>query len=117
MEQHKELIQEEKKINKALTKFRKKSGDFARKFLDAWREANSTRYLSAKERELITLAVVLNKLCIPCIFKHVKLALQSGATPEEIIEAANLACALGGGIVYEYTAYVIEALELYAGEE
>ena len=117
MEQHKDPIQEEKKINKALVKFRKKSGAFAKKFLDAWREANNSQYLTAKERELITLAVVLNKLCIPCIFKHVKLALKSGATPEEIIEATNLACALGGGIVYEYTAYVVEALELYSGED
>lgn len=51
--------------------------------------------------------------CIPCIIWHTKMSLRQGATRDEILETALVAIAMGGGLAYTHTIYVLEALETW----
>jgi len=99
--------------NAALVRFRKKSPESASAFLNFWRTVNREGELNRKTKELIALAITLVENCKPCVIKHTKLALQAGCTEGEILEAASIALAMGGAIVYEYIGYMLEALEYY----
>ncbi len=99
--------------NAGLVRFRRKSPDSASAFLNFWRTVNKPGSLDRKTKELIALAITLVANCKPCVIKHTKLALEAGCTEEEIMEAASIALAMGGAIVYEYIGYMMEALEYY----
>ncbi len=53
--------------------------------------------LSQKNKELIALGISIAQKCFPCVEYHVTAALEHGAAREEILEAAAVALALGGG--------------------
>jgi AhpD family alkylhydroperoxidase len=53
--------------------------------------------IPAKYRELISVAVALTTQCAYCIDAHVKNAVESGATREEIAETVFIAAALRAG--------------------
>ena len=106
----------QKMLDKRLRDFRKENPNIAKSFLEFWRETKKPSAIPAKYKELIQLAIVISHYCKPCIFLHTKLCLMAGATKEEILDAASQALAIGGGIAYEYLAYVMEAVELYEKE-
>lgn len=81
--------------------------------MDLWRATKQPSAVPTKCKELIQLAIVLTQHCQPCIKLHVKICVQAGCTRAEIIDAANVALAMGGGAVYEYIGYLIEALDIY----
>lgn len=66
--------------------------------------------LTVREKELIALGIGIASRCEPCIYTHVEKCLKSGATPEQIMEAAGVAVMMGGGPVYTYTPVVAAAL-------
>lgn len=66
--------------------------------------------LSTKTKELIAVSLSVVKQCKWCIAFHVKNALNSGASPEEIMEAAWVAVLMGGGPALMYMQLVAKAL-------
>ncbi len=63
--------------------------------------------LSTKEKELIAVGIAISARCEGCISIHVKAALDSGATEDEILETIGVAILMGGGpsLVYGQRAY------------
>lgn len=70
--------------------------------------------LTVREKELIALGIAMSIQCKPCIYLHVKKCLGAGATPEEIIEAAQVAVMMAGGPGFTHMPEVIDALEANA---
>ncbi|HBX23535.1 MAG TPA: alkylhydroperoxidase [Desulfotomaculum sp.] len=66
-----------------------------------------------KELMLVALAVYIK--CEYCITAHVYNALKQGATPEQILEAANVAVFFGGGAALAHSAVIVQdCLEAFA---
>lgn len=73
--------------------------------------------LSVKEKELISVSIGIFARCEYCIVYHVYKALEAGAKPEEIMEAAAVAIGFGGGPAMAYTVTLArEAVEAFAGD-
>lgn len=53
--------------------------------------------LGLKHKELIAMAVSVATRCIPCIAYHTNIAMQAGATKQEVLEAASIGVEFGGG--------------------
>jgi AhpD family alkylhydroperoxidase len=73
--------------------------------------------LSLKEKELIIVGISVTIRCEPCIRIHVKKALEAGAKPEQILEAASVAVVMGGGPATTYLPIVIDTLEALQGQQ
>jgi AhpD family alkylhydroperoxidase len=67
--------------------------------------------LSQKNKELIALGISIAEKCFPCVEHHVSGALEHGATREEILEAVQVARALGGGVVGWPARFAFKVLE------
>ena len=67
--------------------------------------------LSIKEKEFIALCIAVSMGCEYCIYHHTAGAMKSGATEEEILEAASIALYMQGGPGLTYIKYVFNALE------
>ncbi|MBN8596390.1 MAG: carboxymuconolactone decarboxylase family protein [Planctomycetes bacterium] len=67
--------------------------------------------LSVREKELIALGIGVALRCEPCIYAHVEKCVKSGATPEQIMEAAGVAVMMQGGPAYTYAPVVARAVE------
>ncbi len=74
------------------------------------KQAMADGALSAKFKELITLAISITARCEGCIAVHVRGALRAGATRQEIVEAIGVAIYMGGGPAMVYGCEAFEAL-------
>src|SRR5438552_2684979 len=70
--------------------------------------------LTGLEKELMALAIALAVRCENCIYAHVQAAVNTGATREQVLEAAGVAVMMQGGPTYTYLPRVIEALDAVA---
>jgi AhpD family alkylhydroperoxidase len=61
------------------------------------------KHLDTKTQELISIAASLVAKCQGCIEGHMKKALASGATPEEISEAISIAAAINAAAIIDLT--------------
>ncbi len=100
-------------IDRKLRDYRKANPDGAGAFMNFWRQTKHKSAIPDKYKELLELALVLYARCVPCIYQHTELCLRAGATNEEILDASMQAVAMGGGIIYDYLAYVMEAIETF----
>ena len=66
--------------------------------------------LTVKEKELIALSIGVASHCPPCIRSHVQKCLESGATRQQILEAASVAVVMAGGPAYVHIPMVLETL-------
>ncbi|MGZ9586480.1 carboxymuconolactone decarboxylase family protein [Paenibacillus marinisediminis] len=64
--------------------------------------------LDTKTKELISIGVAAYNRCEYCIVFHVYKALEAGATREQIIEAAMVAVAFGGGPSMAYSVTLLK---------
>lgn len=64
--------------------------------------------LDLKTKELIGLAIGLYTHCEYCIVHHTNGAFKAGATREELIETAFVACSMGGGPTLAYSATLLQ---------
>lgn len=64
--------------------------------------------LDLKTKELIAIAISVYSRCEYCIVGHAYNALAAGLTKEEIMEAAMVAVAFGGGPTVAYSATLLE---------
>ena len=67
--------------------------------------------LTVKEKELITVGIAVALRCEPCIRLHTQKCLASGATRQQILEAASVAVMMQGGPAYTHVPAVIKALD------
>ncbi len=73
--------------------------------------------LTARFKELITLAISITARCEGCIAAHVRAALRAGATRQEIAEAIGVAMYMGGGPAMVYGCEALEALGQFEARE
>lgn len=64
--------------------------------------------VDTKTKELISVAIAAYNRCEYCIVFHVYKALEAGATREQIIEAAMVAVAFGGGPSMAYSVTLLK---------
>ena len=64
--------------------------------------------VDVKTKELISVGIGAYNRCEYCIVFHVYKALEAGATREEIIEAAMVSVAFGGGPTMAYTVTLLK---------
>jgi AhpD family alkylhydroperoxidase len=67
--------------------------------------------LSKMVKELIALGISAYVNCEPCIVWHVREALGSGATDEQVVEAIEVATEIGGGPVVARSSLAFKVLE------
>jgi AhpD family alkylhydroperoxidase len=103
-----EYLQDVNQTFKSLGKKNPKAIKSFKKFMGAVKGDGA---LSGKFKELIGIALSVQKQCKHCISLHVKNALDEGATEDEIIEACMTAVTLGGGPSLMFSSYVLKALE------
>lgn len=109
MEDNKKLLEE---MNKNLEKFSREMPEQMNGFMTFLKEVEKGRKaLDRKTKELIAVACAVVKQCEWCIAFHVRKALESGATKEEIMESAWVAVLMGGGPALMYTQLVYKAIE------
>ena len=71
--------------------------------------------LPAKMKELIALGIAINMRCEGCTVSHVRSALRTGATLEEIAEAIGVSIVLGGGPASVFGGQAYAAAEQFSG--
>ncbi|WP_393971631.1 carboxymuconolactone decarboxylase family protein [Oxyplasma meridianum] len=70
--------------------------------------------LSMKEKELIAVSLAVATQCEWCIPYHVKNALESGATEEEILESSYIAALMKGAPALMQINIVLEAIKEFS---
>ena len=70
--------------------------------------------LPLKYKELVALGIAVSDHCEPCIYLHVQKALESGCTPDEVMEAASVAVVMGGGPAYTHLPMVDRAIQAFS---
>jgi len=66
--------------------------------------------LDKKTKRLIALACVATRMCKECVYPQAKVAMNYGATKEEIIEALHVAAIVGGIPVFAVAKDALEEL-------
>jgi AhpD family alkylhydroperoxidase len=79
------------------------NGDMVDAFMNLLGTAYKPGALDMKTKELISVAVGCYNRCEYCIVYHSYKAFEAGATKEEILEAAMVAVAFGGGPSMAYS--------------
>ncbi len=98
------------KTLQAIGKFNPKSMQGFKEFMEGVKADGA---LSREFKELIGIAISVYIQCRFCIAWHVKRAMEQGATREEILEACQVAAAVGSGHSLMSTHYAIKAIEDY----
>jgi len=70
--------------------------------------------LSAKQKELIALAIGITVRCDGCVSYHVRSAYEKGATRKEVAEAIGVAVHMGGGPSVVYGGEALRAYDVFA---
>jgi AhpD family alkylhydroperoxidase len=109
--EHAELIQN---INESLTPFRKSQSQAMQGFGQLAKAAMAEGAISAKNKELIALAIGITQHCSGCVAFHVKALLKLGCTREELEEMLNICVYMGGGPALMYSAEALKAWDTLA---
>ncbi|MBO8171827.1 MAG: carboxymuconolactone decarboxylase family protein [Bacillaceae bacterium] len=73
--------------------------------------------VSEKDKQLIATGISVYSRDEYCIMYHTKMALEKGATPEEIMESVAVASALGGGTAFSQgVTLVMDVLQQYQNQ-
>jgi AhpD family alkylhydroperoxidase len=81
----------------------KTNGDNVNAFMGLLGASYKPGKMDLKSKELISVAIGVFSRCEYCIVFHVYKALEAGASREEIIEAAMVTVAFGGGPAIAYS--------------
>lgn len=82
-------------------------------FVEVEKRTFSTGHLNKIYKELIALGISIHKNCESCMEWHLKQALDSGATKEQIIEAIEVGMEMGGGPATASSRFAWQVLEYY----
>ncbi|MCL4329889.1 MAG: carboxymuconolactone decarboxylase family protein [Candidatus Thermoplasmatota archaeon] len=86
--------------------------DMQKGFMDFYQAVLKPGSLSVKTKELIAIALSLSSSCEWCITYHTKLAVDNGATDDEILEAAYVAVLMAGSPALMHVSILKSALEI-----
>lgn len=67
--------------------------------------------VSAKNKELIAVAIAVAVNCTPCIRLHTQKCIKAGASRDEVLEAASVALMMAGGPAFTHLPEVLDTLE------
>ncbi len=81
----------------------KANGDEVGAFMGLLQNVYKPSSIDTKTKELISVAIAAYNRCEYCIVYHVYKALEAGASRQEILDAAMVAVAFGGGPSMAYT--------------
>lgn len=84
------------------------NGEQVNAFMNLLGAAYTPGALDVKTKELMSVAIGAYNRCEYCIVFHVYKALEAGATRDEIMEAAMVAVAFGGGPSMAYSATLLK---------
>jgi AhpD family alkylhydroperoxidase len=108
---HAELIQN---INENLAPFRKTQAEAMQGFGQLARASMAEGAISAKNKELIALAIGITQHCSGCVGFHVKALRKLGCTREELEEMLTICVYMGGGPALMYSAEALKAWDALA---
>lgn len=103
---HSGLIQD---INDCLAPFRKAQPEAMQGFGQLARAAMAEGAISAKNKELIALAIGVTQRCSGCIGFHVKALIKLGCSRQELEEMLSVSVYMGGGPALMYAAEALKA--------
>jgi len=103
-----------KNINENLMPLRKAQPDAMQAFGQLARAAMSEGAVSAKNKELMALAIGITQHCSGCIGFHVKALHKLQCTRAELEEMLSVCIYMGGGPALMYTAEAIKAWDTMA---
>ena len=101
-------------INASLAPFRKAQPDAMAGFGQLARASMTDGAISAKNKELIALAIGITQRCSGCIGFHVKALHKLGCSRAELEEMLAVCVYMGGGTALMYAAEAIKAWETLA---
>ena len=84
------------------------NGENVQAFMNLLGATYSEGKLTTKTKELISIGIATYNRCEYCIVFHSYKALEAGATREEILEAAMVSVAFGGGPTMAYTVTLLK---------
>jgi len=70
-------------------------------------------HLDKKYKEMIAIGISIRINCESCLEWHIKQALESGASREEIVEAIEVGIEMGGGPATVSSRFALNVLEYY----
>jgi AhpD family alkylhydroperoxidase len=100
--------------NRNLAVYRKATPEGAAGFTAMHHAAMGEGSLTAKQKELMCIAIGIVRQCVDCIGFHVKAAIAAGATRDEIAETISVTIYMGGGPAYMYGVKALEAYDQLA---
>ncbi|MCG6190270.1 carboxymuconolactone decarboxylase family protein [Maribellus maritimus] len=106
-----------KKVYSGMGELAKENPELMKGFGMLHKTNSSDGALTKKEKELLAVAIAIVVHCEGCIACHVKDALQSGATHNQIVEAIGVAILMGGGPALVYGTMALDALKEFEGME
>ncbi len=95
-------------------KFYSKNSEVYNAFVKLEQKAYSSKSLDKITKELIALGISIYINCESCMEWHIKQALDSGATKEQIIEAIEVGIEMGGGPATVSGRFAMKVLEYYS---
>ncbi len=100
-----------KEINENIARFSNEWKYELSAFMNFINQTDSDGVLSSKYKELIAIAISVIVKCEWCIAFHVKMAIDKGASKQEIMESCWVAVAMGGGPALMYMQFVQKAID------
>ncbi len=91
-----------------LKEFGKDNNSHVKSFMGLLGTAYEPGVMDTKTKELISVAIGVYNRCEYCIVYHVYKAFESGASREEIVEAAMVSVAFGGGPSMAYAVTLLK---------
>jgi len=88
-----------------------------RAFLEMEKAAFSHGELAKKYRELVAVGISVVINCESCMEWHIRQALESGASQDEVIEAVEVGIEMGGGPATVSSRFALKVLEYYGGRK
>ena len=101
-------------INECLTPFRKSQSEAMLGFGQLAKASMAEGAISAKNKELIALAIGITQHCSGCVGFHVKALRKLGCTREELEEMLTICVYMGGGPALMYSAEALKAWDTLA---
>lgn len=96
-----------------MVKMKQQAPDIARAFGGMFQTLMKDGALTARDKELIAVAIALTGRCEACILSHVEKCPKLGATREQILEAAGVAVVMQGGPAYVHVPDVVNAIDFF----
>jgi AhpD family alkylhydroperoxidase len=82
-------------------------------FLELEKNTFKSKKLNKNQKELIAIGISIVINCESCLEWHIKQALESGSSHDEIIEAIEVGIEMGGGPATVSTRFALKVLEYY----